>query len=130
MTSEIDDERAIARLLAEYGNRLDRGDHDGWLDLFVADGEFLVYGRSFAGREGLAKMASTAPPGVHLASAPVITVSGDEAHAQQSFLFVDQATREQRIGYYDDVVVRDGGRWRFRSRRTTFLTPDGPSDRP
>ena len=27
-------------------------------------------------------------------------------------------------------VVRDGGRWRFRSRRTTFLTPDGPSDRP
>ena len=130
MSTEIDDERAITRLLAEYGNRLDRSDHDGWVSLFAADGEFQAYGRSWAGADGLRTMATHAPAGLHLAGAPVIEVTGDRATVQQSFLFVDQATRDTRIGFYDDDLVRTPEGWRFRSRRSTFLTPAGPSERP
>jgi len=30
-------------------------------------------------------------------------------------------------GFYDDELVRDGGRWRFRSRR---IQPDVPKSKP
>lgn len=125
-----DDERAIGRLLAEYGSRLDRADHAGWVELFAETGEFLVYGRSFAGHAQLRAMAEAAPGGLHLGAVPVIDVDGDGATVQQSFLFVDRVTREMRVGYYDDTLVRVDGAWRFATRRSTFLTPDGPSDRP
>jgi hypothetical protein len=130
MTTVRDDEQEITKLLARYCNHLDLGDHEEWVQLFTEDGEFLVYGRSFAGHDGLRRMASSAPPGLHLAGTPIVEVDGDQAVAEQSFLFVDQVTRETRIGYYDDVLRRERGRWLLRSRRSTFLTPSGPSERP
>jgi hypothetical protein len=124
------DRAEIVDLLALYCHRLDHADHDGWVDLFTPDGRFEVYGRSFDGAAGLLRMAEGAPPGLHLAGVPLIELGGDEATVQQSFLFVDQVTRETRIGWYDDVVVRTPEGWKLQVRRSTFLTPDGPSDRP
>lgn len=132
MSSERDrrDRDEIFDLLARYGSMLDRGDHEAWVDLFTAEGSFEVFGRSFEGRQGLMRMAETAPGGVHLAGLPVIELEGDAARVQQSFAFFDQHTHEARIGWYDDVMRRDGERWRLDKRRTTFLTAEGPSDRP
>lgn len=120
----------ITALLVQYCHRLDHADHQGWVDLFTPDGRFEVYGRAFEGSTGLLGMAEGAPPGLHMASPPVITVDGDRATVQQSFLFVDQVTRETRIGWYDDVILRTPDGWRIQVRRSTFLTPSGPSDRP
>jgi SnoaL-like domain len=132
MSSKPDrsDRDQITDLLARYGSLLDRGDHAAWVDLFTAEGCFEVFGRSFHGREGLMHMAETAPGGVHMAGLPVIDLDGDAAVVQQSFVFFDQYTHEVRIGWYDDVMRREGERWRFERRRSTFLTADGPSDRP
>jgi hypothetical protein len=130
MTGHTDDTADINELLALYCNRLDRSDHQGWAELFAPDGRFEVYGRSFAGTDGLMAMSEAAPAGLHLAGAPIIEQDGDCATVQQSFLFVDQVTRESRIGYYDDQLVRTADGWRFAVRRSTFLTPQGPSDRP
>ncbi len=130
MTNPADDLAEINELLARYSNRLDRSDHIGWVDLFTTDGRFEVYGRSFDGHDGLLRMAEGAPPGLHLTSAPLIELDGEGASVQQSFLFVDQVTRDTRIGWYDDQLVRTSMGWRFRVRRSTFLTPDGPADRP
>jgi len=88
----------IEVLLARYGNRLDRSDHSGWVDLFTTDGRFEVYGRSFEGPEGLLRMAESAPGGLHLTSAALIEIDGDSATVEQSFLFVDQVSHESRIG--------------------------------
>ena len=96
MSSPDRDLAEIQVLLAKYGNRLDRSDHAGWVDLFTSDGRFEVYGRSFDGPDGLLRMAETAPPGLHLTSAPLIEIDGDEADVEQSFLFVDQVTRESQ----------------------------------
>jgi hypothetical protein len=130
MTDRSDAITSINELLARYTNRLDRGDHLGWAELFISDGKFEVYGRAFEGTEGLRAMSESAPAGLHLSGAPIIVQEGDHATVQQSFLFVDQVTRESRIGFYDDQLVRTPNGWRFAVRRSTFLTPHGASDRP
>jgi hypothetical protein len=129
MTS-VEDVQELTTLLASYATRLDRGEHDAFADLFTDDGRFLVFGRSFDGRAGLLKMATTAPAGLHLAGLPVLAVDGDTATAEQSFFFVDVVTGDQRLGFYDDELVRTTDGWRFRTRRVTFLTKDGPSEKP
>lgn len=58
-----DDHAAIRELIAGYALALDAGDIDECLQLFTDDGEFVVYGRSFAGHEALAKMFGDAPAG-------------------------------------------------------------------
>lgn len=130
MVDALTDTAEIVGLLAQYCHRLDHADHHGWVELFTPDGRFEVYGRAFEGPAGLLRMAEGAPPGLHMASVPVVEVAGDRATVQQSFLFVDQVTREMRIGWYDDVILRTAAGWRIQVRRSTFLTPDGPSDRP
>jgi len=130
MTAVATDRDEILDLLASYGTLLDRERFDEWLDLFVPDGEYLVFGRTFAGHDGLRTINAHAPGGLHLGGYPLIDVDGDRATTAQSFLFVDQKTHEQRIGWYDDDLVRVDGRWRFARRRCTFLTADGPADRP
>jgi hypothetical protein len=124
------DLEALHRLLAEYCSRMDRRDPKGWAALFTDDGQFFAFGRSFDGTEVLTKLAATAPGGVHLAGEPVIDLDGDTATARSNFFFVYGASREMRIGFYDDVLVRTGEGWRFRKRRCTFVTADGPSDQP
>src|ERR1700740_1835863 len=62
----IDDEVAIRELIAGYALALDGGDVDGCVQLFTADAVYLVYGRSFAGHDGIAKMFREAPRGLHL----------------------------------------------------------------
>jgi hypothetical protein len=128
--SHADDLEALTTLLANYCLRMDRRDAEGWAALFTEDGQFFAFGRSFDGHEGLTKLAATAPGGVHLASQPVFALDGDEATAQQNFLFVEQVEHKMRIGFYDDELVRTPDGWRFRTRRCTFLSADGPSDRP
>ena len=130
MSDPAQDIADIGALLALYTNRLDRGDHRGWAELFTSDGRFEVYGRTFDGTEGLTAMSEAAPAGLHLSGAPVISLEGNRASVEQSFLFVDQVTRESRIGFYDDELVRTAAGWRFARRRSTFLTPKGVSDRP
>jgi hypothetical protein len=130
MPTTAQDRDEIIDVLAAYGSLLDREQIDEWLELFTPDCEFLVYGRIFHGPEGLRRMTADAPGGLHLGAVPTVKVNGDEARAGQSFLFVDQKTHEQRIGWYDDELVRLDGRWRIARRRCTFLTADGPADRP
>jgi hypothetical protein len=130
MDPTTDDRSEIMRLVARYGSLLDRERYDEWLELFLPDAAFLVYGRAFAGHDGLRAMTRGAPGGIHLGAMPVIDLDGDRARVEQSFVFVDGKTHETRIGWYDDELERVGGGWRFRTRRCTFLTPDGPSDRP
>lgn len=125
-----EDRGAITDLLAAYGVLLDRDAHQEWLALFVEDATFEAFGRTFSGHEGLLRMATSAPGGIHLGSLPLIEVDGDRAEVRQSFVFVDAASHELRIGWYDDEVVRTDQGWRFQRRRTTFRSASGPAERP
>ncbi|MEE3063529.1 MAG: nuclear transport factor 2 family protein [Actinomycetota bacterium] len=124
---------AIRELIAAYALALDAGDVEACVQLFTDDAEFLVYGRSFAGLEGIAKMFQDAPRGLHLTGVSRIDVGPDEADtatARTQVLFVRAGDLHLRPALYDDQLVRRGGQWRFRQRRCQFVTSHGLSDSP
>lgn len=125
-----DDEAAIRELIAGYALALDSGDIDTCVQLFTADAEFLVYGRSFAGHEPIAKMFRDAPRGLHLTGVSRIDIGPDAATARSQVLFVRAGDLHLRPALYDDQLVRQDGRWRFRQRRCQFITSHGLSDSP
>jgi 3-phenylpropionate/cinnamic acid dioxygenase small subunit len=125
------DDAEIRNLLARYCIYLDLDNVDDWIQLFTPDATYLVYGRTFAGSEGLRKMMSGAPGGLHLGGPPVIErVDDDHAHTIQNLLFVERSTGTMRRSIYDDELVRTAAGWRIASRRCRFIVDDGLSDRP
>jgi len=127
------DQAAIRELIAGYALALDAGDIDPCVGLFVEDAEFLVYGRTYAGHEGIGQMFRDAPRGLHLTGVSRIDVRGDTATARSQVLFVRAGDLHLRPALYDDELVRDTtdiGRWRFRRRRCQFVTSRGLSDSP
>ncbi len=132
MTQNQEAHEAIRELLASYALTLDAGDIDACMKLFVADAEFLVYGRPFAGHDSILKMFQGAPRGLHLMGVSRIDLRGNTATARSQVLFVRAGSLQLRPALYDDELVHDvaGGQWRFRSRRCRFITSHGLSDSP
>ena len=124
------DEAAIRELITGYALALDAGDVDACVALFVADAEFLVYGRTFTGHDGIGTMFRDAPRGLHLTGVSHIDVRADTATARSQVLFVRAGDLHLRPALYDDELVRTDGRWRFRRRRCQFVTSHGLSDSP
>jgi 3-phenylpropionate/cinnamic acid dioxygenase small subunit len=125
------DDAEIRNLLATYCLRLDLDDVDGWVALFTSDARYQVYGRAFEGHDGLRRMMSGAPGGLHLGGPPVIEgVDEDHATSQQNLLFVERGTTTMRSAVYDDELVRTSNGWRIASRRCRFIVADGLADRP
>jgi uncharacterized protein (TIGR02246 family) len=125
-----DDQVAIRELIASYALALDAGDIDECVQLFAADAEFLVYGRSFAGHDGIGKMFRDAPRGLHLTGISRIDVRDDTASARSQVLFVRAGSLQLRPALYDDELVRIDGHWRFQRRRCRFITSVGLADSP
>ena len=126
-----EDHVAITQLLARYCLLLDHDDLDGWVALFTPDAVYQVYGREFTGHEGLRRLMTGAPGGLHLGGPPVIRmVDADRAEARQNLLFAEAAEGIQRSALYDDELVRTPDGWRIARRRCRFITPDGITDRP
>ncbi|MCK9902088.1 nuclear transport factor 2 family protein [Frankia sp. Cpl3] len=126
-----EDQVAIGDLLARYCLTLDLDDVEAWVNLFVEDGSYQVYGRSFDGHEGLRGMMAAAPGGLHLGGPPVIEMLGaDEARTSRNLLFVSRADGVSRSAVYTDELVRTADGWRIRRCRCRFITAAGLADRP
>ncbi|OBH93227.1 nuclear transport factor 2 family protein [Mycobacterium sp. E2733] len=125
-----DDRAAIRELIAGYALALDAGDVDECLAFFAEDAEFLVYGRTFAGHDGIGRMFRDAPRGLHLTGVSRIAVDDHTATARSQVLFVRAGDLHLRPALYDDELIRTDGQWRFRRRRCQFVTSRGLSDSP
>jgi 3-phenylpropionate/cinnamic acid dioxygenase small subunit len=126
-----DDHAEILNLMARYCLLLDLDDVEGWVALFTPDAAYEVYGRTFSGHDGLRRMMSGAPGGLHLGGPPVVDLlDGGRARTQQNLLFIDRTTGESRSAVYHDDLVRTDDGWRIASRRCQFIVPGGLSDRP
>jgi hypothetical protein len=131
MSTTAEDDAAIRNLLARYCLMLDLDDIDGWVGLFTPDATYNVYGHAFEGHDGLHRMLSGAPSGLHLGGPPVIElVASDRAQTLRNLLFVDRTTGDSRNAVYDDDVVRTSDGWRIARCRCRFIGPDGLNDRP
>jgi hypothetical protein len=126
-----EDHVAISNLLARYCLTLDLGDVDGWVSLFTPEASYEVYGRVFAGQEGLRAMMAAAPGGLHLGGPPVIDMLGhDRARTMRNLLFVERGNGASRSAVYIDELTRTPQGWRIATCRCRFITPEGLADRP
>jgi uncharacterized protein (TIGR02246 family) len=120
------DKEEIRTLLLEYGRHLDNRDFAAYSKLFAQDGEWVGGFGSVAGPANIQafmeKNMGTGPnraKSYHLLSNFAITVNGDTATAWSRWAFVVPGTQGAVIaqaGRYDDTLVREDGRWRFKRR--------------
>jgi uncharacterized protein (TIGR02246 family) len=122
----LEDENEIRNLLLDYGRFLDSRDFKSYASLFARDGEWVGGFGSVAGPANIqAFMEKNMGAGpnrrndYHLLSNFVITVSGDTATAWSRWAFVvpgQSGATIAQAGRYDDMLVRENGRWRFKRR--------------
>jgi uncharacterized protein (TIGR02246 family) len=125
----LESREEIRILLYDYGRLLDAGDYAGWAALFAEDGEWVGGFGRVQGRAALQAMLEDAMPPLpedgapvsfHLLSNAQIEVAGDNATAltKWSYITPDEEGRPSFFfsGHYDDVLVRENGRWLFKRR--------------
>lgn len=120
----LEDRAAITNLVSAYALAAAAADNDAMAELFTADGSFQTRGDPVAGREVLrAFFARALTPGktVPIVGNLHIRLDGDEAHVSS---LMATTWHDGKVGgfcgRYDDVVVREEGAWKFRSRRYGF----------
>ncbi|KKC00003.1 nuclear transport factor 2 family protein [Mycolicibacter arupensis] len=136
---QIEDERAIERLIASYGPLVDAGDADSAAALWRQDGVYDVENWLMNGREEIAAMVRSAGHQglithgcAHVLGPAVVTIDGDEAVAVcESTLLVkqDSGFRIARgaANYFHLARVPGAPRqWQIRRRVTRVL--DGAAE--
>jgi ketosteroid isomerase-like protein len=142
--ARLEDERAIVRTLHAYGQSIDYGDEETWVDCFTEDGVFDVRGRQphqptrlISGREELRRFIAghTRAPELwhkHLLVEPLISLDGDTATCVSYLVVLMQHENLPVVrvfGRYRDRLVKEAdGRWRFRERIAEIesMRPDLP----
>jgi hypothetical protein len=132
-----DDLVEIQQLLARYAVTITRGDIDGLLGVFTPDGSYSAFGDTYPLAQ-FPDLVAAAPKGLFLTGTAVVElsgdgvsgdgVSGDTATGTQPLCFIDHATHEMRIGYYNDTYRRTADGWRLRTRAMTFIRRNGTHD--
>jgi len=122
----IEDRVEIEQLLLNYGRHLDARDFKAYGELFARDGVWEGGMGTVQGPAAILAFMEKAIPGpntahnFHLLSNFVIDVQGDTATAWSRWQFVapDQDGRPvvAQAGRYDDTLVREDGRWKFKRR--------------
>jgi uncharacterized protein (TIGR02246 family) len=129
----LEDREEIRLLLLDYGRHLDSRDFKAYASLFAADGEWVGGFGTVKGPAAIQafmeKNLGTAPNranNYHLLSNVVIAVQGDTATAWSRWAFIVPEANGARVaqaGRYDDTLVRENGRWRFKTRVASNDTP-------
>jgi uncharacterized protein (TIGR02246 family) len=122
----LEDQEEIRNLLIDYGRFLDSRDFKSYAGLFAKDGEWVGGFGSVAGPANIQafmeKNMGTAPNranNYHLMSNFEIVVTGDTATAWSRWAFVvpgQSGAAIAQAGRYDDTLVRENGRWKFKRR--------------
>jgi len=124
----LQDREAIRVLLRDYGRTLDARDFEGFAALFATDAEYVsgatVRGPAAIG-QSLKDIMGRNPlgfrePNFHVFFNEVIEVQGDRATSTSQSLYVVTGERNTPelalMASYEDVLVREGGRWKFQKR--------------
>jgi uncharacterized protein (TIGR02246 family) len=123
----LEDIEEIRTLLLDYGRHLDSRNLAAYSNLFAKDGEWVGGFGSAKGPAGILafmeKNLGTGPNrgnSYHILSNFIIDVKGDTATAWSRWTFVvpgpDNKPSVSQAGRYDDTLVREDGRWKFKRR--------------
>ena len=122
----LEDTDEIRTLLLNYGRDLDARDFAAYSLLFAKDGEWVGGFGSVKGPAAIQAFMEKSIPGpnqahnYHVLTNFVIDVHGDTATAWSRWTFVVPGPDTRPVmaqgGHYDDSLVREHGRWRFKRR--------------
>ncbi|WP_166908719.1 nuclear transport factor 2 family protein [Mycobacterium sp. DL440] len=129
----LEDELAIAKLLASYGPSVDAGNADNAAELWAIDGTYDVEDWLMTGRGGVHQMVSSASHQdlvaagcCHFLGPAVVTVNGDSAVAVCESLVL---LRDSEAGYRvwratanHFALERVDGRWQITTRTSRLLS--------
>lgn len=127
MPTRTDDLVEIQQLLARYAVTITQGDIDGLIRVFTPDGTYSAFGETYS-LDRFPVLVDAAPKGLFLTGTPAIELAGDTATGTQPLCFVDHATHDMRIGYYNDTYLRTPDGWRLKTRAMTFIRRSGAHD--
>lgn len=130
----LEDIEQIRTLLLDYGRFLDSRDLNAYSRLFAQDGEWVGGFGSAKGPAGILefmqKNLGTGPNrngSYHILSNFEIDVKGDTATAWSRWTFIvpgaDGKPVISQAGRYDDQLVRENGRWKFKRRTASNDIP-------
>jgi SnoaL-like domain len=139
----LEDIEEICAVLTDYGRYLDAHDLVSYSNLFASDGEWVGgfgTGKGPAGvlalmQKNLGATATNRPGSTyHLLTNFLIDVQGDTATAWSRWNFVvtgeDHSPKIMYGGHYDDTLVRENGRWKFKKRVAVNDIPAGDAGQP
>lgn len=115
----------IADLLVTYCLAFDDQNWDEFSTLWTDDASFQVEDHAFQGRSAVLGFLTTCLPegyvSKHMISQPLIELADDglTARARTDVVWIAANFTNAIVGRYEDQVVKQGGRWKFRSRRET-----------
>ena len=130
MALAADDILAIQKLIADYNHAVDAGDGAAFAALFVDGGSLDSGFNVIKGHDELRDFAgivpSIAPGARHVVSNLSIDGDGDDATSRlylQMWATAGGAAETKLVisGRYEDTLTRDGGQWRFVTRK---MIPD------
>jgi len=128
----LEDLARIRQLFVDYKIVLDKQDFGAYAGLFAEDGEFIAGTQRAKGRAAIQALVGGMPgsllgsaPGddFHVVVNPLIDLDAadpDRARAEVTWLYVvrgkDGGPALAKLGHYEDVLVREAGRWLFGRR--------------
>jgi uncharacterized protein (TIGR02246 family) len=147
----LQDRIAIEDLVARYSVALDSGDAQGYANLFAAHGELTSQGKTYRGHDEIlgslrGALRSPAEEEValargekvrrlrHLISGVKIDITGDRGTVRANWVTVSMAPDNRPgiggMGYFDDAVVKEDGRWLFATHNLIVELQSGPPPAP
>jgi hypothetical protein len=125
--SKLEDKDSIRELLARYCFLLDGYRLPEFATLFSPDGEWISRNGSATGPEAIERLLTglvpKPGPGTrrkHFTTNIIIDLAGDSATVISNFLVIRDSDAGPVVavaGTYEDIVVRSGEAWLFKSRR-------------
>jgi hypothetical protein len=127
MSARTEDLVEIQQLLARYAVTITQQDIDGLVAVFTPDGTYSAFGETYP-LERFPVLVDAAPKGLFLTGTALVDLDGDTAKGTQPLCFIEHATHDMRIGYYNDTYVRTEQGWRLKTRAMTFIRRSGAHD--
>jgi len=133
----LEDLEEIRRLFQAYQRALDAKDFRAYAALFARDGQFVAGDLVATGPDEIFALVDGMPEAglltarggddFHLVSNVDIDVDGDRATATSTWSYVvrsaDDTPHLEKLGHYEDELVREDGAWRFARRAAPTDVP-------
>lgn len=127
----LEDREEIRALIMAYGQAHDHRDYRTFASLFAADGEWVGGLGSAKGPDAIFALMDKSighnplPQGsgtFHVMTNDQIEIDGDHASSTTKWIYLtaadDNSPKLTYLGHYDDVFIRENGRWRFLRRQS------------